>query len=139
MVAVNTSKVDNMTERDRDIDALRTEFHAYRDQNNRVINAFRTEVNERFNGVDKRLTSVETRLTSLETKVDNGFAEMYRGFAEMDRRFAEVDRGFAEIRGRLDGTAAGMAQIAASIDILIARDNERRDNERRDNERRGED
>jgi len=51
-------------------------------------------------------------LTDLRTRVDDGFAQV-------DRGFGEVDRGFAEMRGRLDGTAAGIEQITGLLHTLI--------------------
>jgi hypothetical protein len=34
--------------------------------------------------------------------------------------FDQVDRGFAEVRGRLDGTTAGIEQITALLNTLIS-------------------
>jgi len=57
-----------------------------------------------FNAMREDFTALRTEVTTLRT--------------EMDRGFAEMDRGFAEIRGRLDGTAAGLAHIADLIENL---------------------
>ena len=64
-----------------------------------------------FNAMREDFTALRTEVTTLRTEMD-------RGFAEMDRGFAEMDRGFTEIRGRLDGTAAGLAHIADLIENL---------------------
>jgi hypothetical protein len=44
---------------------------------------------------------------------------MEDGFRKVDDRFRKVNDGFTEIGGRLDGAAAGQAQIAALLNTLI--------------------
>ena len=63
-------------------------------------------------------TAMREDFTALRADVTTLRADVDRGFAEMDRGFAEMDRGFIEIRGRLDGTAAGLQHIADLIEGL---------------------
>jgi len=65
--------------------------------NSAAINALGVQTAARFD-------QLEHRVGRLEDKVDAGFAA--------------ADRGFAEMRGKLDQTAAGMAQI---VDLLTRR------------------
>lgn len=79
---------------DRDVAEMRGEIREFREQNTRVLNAMRQD------------------LTDLRSRVDDGFARV-------DEQFARVDDGFAEMRGKLDGTAAGLQQIADLVTTLI--------------------
>lgn len=84
---------------DRDVVEIRGEIREFREQNSRVLNAMRED------------------LIDLRSRVDYGFARV-------DERFARVDDGFAEMRGKLDGTAAGLQQIAGLLTTLIAQRDE---------------
>jgi chromosome segregation ATPase len=87
---------------DRDVAEVRGEIREFREQNTRVLNAMRED------------------LTDLRSRVDDGFARVDEQFARVDGQFARVDDGFAEMRGKLDGTAAGLQQIAGLLTTLIA-------------------
>ena len=80
---------------DRDVAEMRGDIREFREQNTRVLNAMRQD------------------LTDLRSRVDDGFARV-------DERFARVDNGFAEMRGKLDGTSAGLQQIVGLLTTLIA-------------------
>jgi hypothetical protein len=80
---------------------MRDDIREFREQNTRVLNAMRQD------------------LTDLRSRVDDGFARVDEQFARVDERFARVDDGFAEMRGKLDGTAAGLQQIAGLLTTLI--------------------
>ena len=80
---------------DRDVAEMRGEIREFREQNTRVLNAMRED------------------LTDLRSRIDDGFARI-------DGQFARVDDGFAEMRGKLDGTAAGIQQVAGLLNTLIA-------------------
>jgi hypothetical protein len=71
------------------------EIREFREQNTRVLNTMRED------------------LTDLRSSVDDGFARV-------DEQFAHVDDGFAGMRGKLDGTAAGLQQIVGLLTTLIA-------------------
>ncbi|HYS38748.1 MAG TPA: permease [Pseudonocardiaceae bacterium] len=79
---------------DRDVEQIRGEIRDFRQATTSSFNTMRDD------------------LTDLRTEVDHGFAQV-------DRRFVDVDRGFAEMRGRLDGTAAGIDQITGLLHTLI--------------------
>jgi hypothetical protein len=81
---------------DRDVAEIRGEIREFREQNSRVLSAMRED------------------LTDLRSRVDDGFARV-------DEGFARVDDGFVEMRGKLDGTAAGLQQITGLLTTLIAR------------------
>jgi DNA anti-recombination protein RmuC len=87
---------------DRDVAEMRGDIREFREQNTRVLNAMRQD------------------LTDLRSRVDDGFARVDEQFARVDERFARVDNGFAEMRGKLDGTSAGLQQIAGLLTTLIA-------------------
>jgi hypothetical protein len=87
---------------DRDVAEMRGEIRDFREQNTRVLNAMRED------------------LTDLRSRVDDGFARFDQRFARVDEHFAQVDDGFAEMRGKLDGTAAGLQQIVGLLTTLIA-------------------
>ena len=84
--------------RDRDLADLTVKVEA----NRSAINALGVQTAARFDRLEGRFDRLEGRVDRLEEKVDRGFAEM--------------DRGFAEMRGRLDGTAAGLARIVELLD-----------------------
>lgn len=42
--------------------------------------------------------------------------------SHVDARFVQVNDALAEVRGKLDGTAAGLQQITGMLSTLIARD-----------------
>ncbi|QDP97766.1 hypothetical protein FOE78_19285 [Microlunatus elymi] len=65
--------------------------------------------------------AVHAEIADLRSEMDRRFEQVDRRFEQVDRRFEQVDRGFAEMRARLDQTAAGMAQIAEMIGVLIER------------------
>ncbi|MBV9141273.1 MAG: permease [Pseudonocardiales bacterium] len=87
---------------DRDVEQIRGE-----------IRDFRQATTSSFNAMREDLTDLREDLTDLRKRVEDGFAQV-------DRAFAQVDRGFAEMRGRLDGTAAGLEQIAGLLNTLIS-------------------
>jgi hypothetical protein len=80
--------------RDRDLADLAVKV----DANKSAINALGEQTRERFDAVDRRFEAVDRRFDALERKVDDGFTE---------------------IRGRLDGTAAGLEQITGLLNMLI--------------------
>ena len=84
---------------DRDVEQIRGE-----------IRDFRQATTSSFNAMREDLTDLREDLTDLRTRVDDGFAQ--------------VDRGFAEVRGRLDGTAAGIEQITGLLNTLISQQGE---------------
>jgi DNA anti-recombination protein RmuC len=86
---------------DRDVAEMHGEIRQFREQNTRVLNAMRQD------------------LTDLRSRVDDGFARVDEQFAGVGEQFARVDDGFAEMRGRLDGTAAGLQQITGMLTTLI--------------------
>ncbi|MGB0437611.1 MAG: hypothetical protein ACPGVY_15435 [Mycobacterium sp.] len=51
------------------------------------------------------------------------FVDLREDFVDLrehvDRGFQQVDRGFAEMRGRFDGTEAGLQQIADRLQVVI--------------------
>ena len=91
---------------DRDVTEIRGEIRDFRHATVSSMNAMRAD-----------LTDLRTDMNDLRT-------EMNERFAEVDRGFAEVDRGFTEMRGRLDGAAAGQAQIVELLTTLVERDGE---------------
>lgn len=80
---------------DRDVEQIRGE-----------IRDFRQATTSSFNAMREDLTDLREDLNDLRQRVESGFAQ--------------VDRGFAEVRGRLDGTAAGLEQIAGLLNTLIS-------------------
>lgn len=80
---------------DRDVEQIRGE-----------IRDFRQATTSSFNAMREDLTDLREDLNDLRQRVESGFAQ--------------VDRGFAEVRGRLDGTAAGLEQIASLLNTLIS-------------------
>jgi hypothetical protein len=75
---------------DRDVGELGREFRAFRDQNNRVLNAMRGD-----------LTDLRDDLT--------GFR------AQVAEEFARVDRNFLALTGKIDGVAAGLQVLTALL------------------------
>jgi chromosome segregation ATPase len=94
---------------DRDVAEVRGEIREFREQNTRVLNAMRED-----------LTDLRSRVDDGFARVDEQFARVDGQFARVDGQFARVDDGFAEMRGKLDGTAAGLQQIAGLLTTLIA-------------------
>lgn len=80
---------------DRDVTGLRAESRAFREQNNRVLNAMRADLND------------------LRERMDTGFTEMRQ-------KLDAVDLGFIELRGKLDAAAAGQQQIVDLLGTLIS-------------------
>jgi methyl-accepting chemotaxis protein len=80
---------------DRDVEQIRGE-----------IRDFRQATTSSFNAMREDLTDLREDLNDLRKRVESGFAQ--------------VDRGFAEVRGRLDGAAAGLEQIAGLLNTLIS-------------------
>jgi hypothetical protein len=129
ITVAHSRKVKYMTEPD----------DAFRKATTRTLNALRqdqidlrTEMRQGFAAIDAEFDAVDRSFAAVDRRfdaVDRRFDAVDRRFDAVDGRIAaleeKVDRGFAQVRGALDGTAAGMAQIAAAIDVLIARDNER--------------
>lgn len=91
--------------RDRDLADLAVKVEA----NRSAINALGVQTAARFDRLEGRFDRLEGRVDRLEDKVD-------RLEDKVDRGFAEVDRGFAEMRGRLDGTAAGLTRIVELLE-----------------------
>jgi chromosome segregation ATPase len=87
---------------DRDVTEMRTEIREFREQNARLHNATREDLND------------------LRSRVEDGFGQVDARFAQVDARFAQVDAGFAEMRGKLDAAAAGQQQIVDLLNTLIA-------------------
>jgi predicted nucleic acid-binding Zn-ribbon protein len=82
---------------DRDVSEIRAEIRDFRDQNNRVLNAMRSD-----------LTDLTSRVDDLSERLD----------ALTER----TESGFAHVRGALDASAAGQAHIVELLDQLIRRD-----------------
>jgi hypothetical protein len=82
--------------RDRDIADLAVKV----DANRSAVNALGEQTRERFD--------------ALERKMDDGFRRV-------DEEFRKVGNGFIEMRGKLDMTAAGQAQIVAMLNTIIER------------------
>ena len=81
---------------DRDVGEIRAEIRDFRDQNNRVLNAMRSD-----------LTDLSERVDGLTGHVDS--------------LTARVDGGFAQVRGALDAAAAGQSHIVGLLDQLLRR------------------
>ncbi len=95
---------------DRDVSEIRAEIRDFRDQNNRVLNAMRSDLRdlgERVGGLTERTEGLTERTDSLTERLD----------ALTER----VDGGFAQVRGALDGTVAGQSHIVELLDQLIRR------------------
>jgi chromosome segregation ATPase len=101
--------------RDRDLADLAVKVEA----NRSAINALGVQTAARFDRLEGRFDRLEGRFDRLEGRVDG----LEGRFDVLEGRFdvleAKVDRGFAEMRGRLDGTAAGLARI---VELLERRD-----------------
>jgi predicted nucleotidyltransferase len=82
---------------DRDVIEIRAEIRDFRDQDNRVLTAMRSD------------------LTDLTTRVD-GVTE------RLDALTDRTESGFTQVRGALDASAAGQAHIVELLDQLIRRD-----------------
>jgi methyl-accepting chemotaxis protein len=89
---------------DRDVEQIRGE-----------IRDFRQATTSSFNAMREDLTDLRKDLTDLRARVNDGFAQ--------------VDRGFAEVRGRLDGTAAGIEHIAGLLNTLISQQGGQQENQ----------
>lgn len=89
---------------DRDVEQIRSEIRDFRQATTTSFNAMRDD-----------LTDLRENLTDLGTRVHDGFAQ--------------VDRGFMEVRGRLDGTAAGLEQITGLLTTLINQQGEQQENQ----------
>ena len=87
---------------DRDVTEFRGELRDFRHATAASFNALRTEMVERFTGIEGRFRSVDER------------------FRSIDERFDQVDNGFIEMRGKLDAAAAGQQQIVDILQRLIA-------------------
>lgn len=87
---------------DRDVEQIRGEIRDFRQATTSSFNAMREDLTD----LREDLNDLREDLTDLRKRVESGFAQ--------------VDRGFAEIRGRLDGTAAGLEQIAGLLNTLIS-------------------
>jgi chromosome segregation ATPase len=87
---------------DRDVTEFRGELRDFRQATMASFNALRTEMVERFTGIDERFRSVDER------------------FRSVDERFDQVDNRFIEMRGKLDAAAAGQQQIVDILQRLIA-------------------
>jgi len=72
----------------------------------RDVAEMRGEIREFREQNTRVLNAMRDDLTDLRSRVDDGFAR--------------VDDGFAEMRGKLDGTAAGIQQVAGLLNTLIA-------------------
>ena len=84
---------------DRDVAEIRTEIRDFRKATTASFNALRAD----FTDLRSDFTDLQGRVSVLESKMDNGFLEM---------------------RGRLDTTAAGIAEIARMLTMLINDRNE---------------
>jgi predicted nucleic acid-binding Zn-ribbon protein len=104
----------------RDILQTRDELKSFREQNNRLHNATRQDVND----LRGEVTDLRGEVTDLRQTVEKGFAEIDQKFAQVNQGFAEVGKGFANVRGRLDATAAGQEQIVVLLNHLINQDAE---------------
>lgn len=71
----------------------------------RDVEQIRGEIRDFRQATTSSFNAMRDDLTDLRTRVDDGVAQ--------------VDRGFAEVRGRLDGTAAGIEQITGLLHTLI--------------------
>ena len=96
---------------DRDVSEIRAEIRAFRDQNNRVLNAMRSDLTD----LTARVDALGERMDALTDRM-GGLAERMGGLAE------RTENGFAGVRGALDATAAGQAHIVELLDQLIRRD-----------------
>ncbi len=92
------------------------------DANRRAINALGVQTAERFNQLEGRVDHLERRVEAGFTRVDARFDQIDAQFQHIDAQFKHVDgqfgmvaQAFADIRGRLDGTAAGLEQIVRML------------------------
>jgi chromosome segregation ATPase len=96
---------------DRDVEQIRGEIRDFRQATTSSFNAMREDLTD----LREDLTDLRADLTDLRARVESGFTQ--------------VDRGFAEMRGRLDGTAAGLAQIAGLLSTLLSQHGEHQDDQ----------
>ncbi len=69
---------------------------------------------------DRDVGEIRGELRDFRQATTASFNAMRQDFVDLRE---QVDRGFAEMRGRFDGTAAGLQQIAERLDtVLIDRD-----------------
>jgi predicted nuclease with TOPRIM domain len=87
---------------DRDVTEMRAEIREFREQNTRLHNATREDLND-----------LRSQMHDFRSRVDERFARV-------DDEFARVADGFAEMRGKFDVAAAGQRQIADMLSTLIA-------------------
>jgi len=92
------------------------------DANRRAINALGVQTAERFTQLERRVDHLErkvdgrfTRVEARFDRIDAQFQHIDAEFRHVDTRFGLVARAFADIRGRLDGTAAGLEQIVRML------------------------
>ena len=108
---------------DRDVAEMRGEIREFREQNTRVLNAMREDLTDLRSRVDDGFARVDQQFARVDeqfARVDEQFARVDGQFARVDGQFARVDDGFGEMRGKLDGTAAGLQQIVGLLTTLIA-------------------
>ncbi|MDT7880815.1 MAG: hypothetical protein RQ990_08195, partial [Candidatus Hydrothermia bacterium] len=81
------------------------------EESDRKFEAFRSEVNQRFDEVDRRFEEVDKRFD----EVDKRFEESDRKFeafrSEVNQRFDEVDRRFEEVDKRLEKLEKGQEEM----------------------------
>ncbi|MGB2920095.1 MAG: hypothetical protein WA944_18280, partial [Mycobacterium sp.] len=69
---------------------------------------------------DRDVGEIRGEIRDFRRATTASFNAMRQDFVDLRE---QVDRGFAEMRGRFDGTAAGLQQIAERLDtVLIDRD-----------------
>lgn len=68
------------------------------------IDDLRTDMNERFAGVDGRFNSVESRFDSVDSRFDS-----------VDSRFNSVDSRFTALQSRLDDMHDDLAAVRAAL------------------------
>ncbi|WP_156893255.1 hypothetical protein [Actinokineospora enzanensis] len=99
---------------------LRVELREFRTTNNMMINTLREDMIDGFARIDARFAAVDARFAAVDARLDENFTKIDQNFATIEQNFAAVDRSFTAIRGVLDATAAGQAEITRLIGHLIA-------------------
>jgi hypothetical protein len=79
---------------------------------NRGVHQPRGEMHDFRRATTDSVNAIREDLTDLRTQVRQEFADVR---AEMRNGFEQADRNFLEIRGRLDGTAAGLSVVTDLI------------------------
>ncbi|MFN8225935.1 MAG: hypothetical protein U0R18_04335 [Mycobacterium sp.] len=101
---------------------VRQEFEAVRTEVSQEFADMRTEVSQEFADMRSEFGEFRAATTATFNAQRQDFIDLRQDFIDLRNHvndgFARMDNGFSEIRGRLDGTAAGLQRIADTLQAM---------------------